>query len=135
MPFSYQRTIHFSDTDAAGVVFFANFLSLCHEAYEESLAAAGIDLTTFFADHGVVVPISKSEASYLRPLRAGDKVLVTVTPESISENSYALKFEVVKLDAAKKTAARVRTEHVCISSKTRERLPLPPALAAWLKAG
>jgi len=41
----------------------------------------------------------------------------------------------VKLDAAKKTAARVRTEHVCISSKTRERLPLPPALAAWLKAG
>jgi 1,4-dihydroxy-2-naphthoyl-CoA hydrolase len=135
MPFSYQRTIHFSDTDAAGVVFFANFLSLCHEAYEESLAAAGIDLTTFFSDHGVVVPISKSEASYLRPLRAGDKVLVTVTPEPISENSYALKCEVVKLDAAKKTAARVRTEHVCISSKTRERLPLPPALAAWLKAG
>jgi 1,4-dihydroxy-2-naphthoyl-CoA hydrolase len=135
MPFSYQRTIHFSDTDAAGVVFFANFLALCHEAYEESLAAAGIDLTTFFADHGVVVPIAKSEASYLRPLRAGDKVLVTVTPESISENSYALKYEVVKLDAAKKTAARVRTEHVCISSKTRERLALPPALATWLKAG
>jgi 1,4-dihydroxy-2-naphthoyl-CoA hydrolase len=135
MPFSYQRTIHFSDTDAAGVVFFANFLALCHEAYEESLAAAGIDLTTFFADHGVVVPISKSEASYLRPLRAGDKVRVTLAPEPISENSYALNCEVVKLGAAQKTAARVRTEHVCISSKTRERLPLPPALAAWLKAG
>jgi 1,4-dihydroxy-2-naphthoyl-CoA hydrolase len=135
MPFSYQRTIHFSDTDAAGVVFFANFLSLCHEAYEESLAAAGIDLTTFFADHGVVVPIAKSEASYLRPLRAGDKVLVTVVPEPISENSYVLNCEVVKLGAAKKTVARVRTEHVCISSKTRERLPLPPALATWLRAG
>jgi 1,4-dihydroxy-2-naphthoyl-CoA hydrolase len=135
MPFSYQRTIHFSDTDAARVVFFANFLAICHEAYEESLAAAGIDLNTFFSDHGVVVPIAKSEASYLRPLRAGDKVLVTVTPESISENSYALNYEVVKLGAAKKTAARVRTEHVCISSKTRKRLPLPPALAAWLKAG
>jgi 1,4-dihydroxy-2-naphthoyl-CoA hydrolase len=135
MPFSYQRMIHFSDTDAAGVVFFANFLSLCHEAYEESLAAAGIDLTTFFSDHGVVVPIAKSEASYLRPLRAGDKVLVALAPEPLSENSYALNCEVVKLGAAKKTVARVRTEHVCISSKTRERLPLPPALAAWLKAG
>jgi 1,4-dihydroxy-2-naphthoyl-CoA hydrolase len=135
MPFSYQRTIHFSDTDAAGVVFFANFLVLCHEAYEESLAAAGIDLNTFFADHGVVVPIAKSEASYLRPLRAGDKVRVTLAPEPLSENSYALNCEVVKLGAAQKTVARVRTEHVCISSKTRERLPLPPALAAWLKAG
>jgi 1,4-dihydroxy-2-naphthoyl-CoA hydrolase len=135
VPFSYQRTIHFSDTDAAGVVFFANFLALCHEAYEESLAAAGIDLSTFFTDHGVVVPINKSEASYLRPLRAGDKVLVTVTPEPLSENSYALNCEVVKLGPAKKTVARVRTEHVCISSQTRERLPLPFALAAWLKAG
>jgi 1,4-dihydroxy-2-naphthoyl-CoA hydrolase len=135
MPFSYQRTIHFSDTDAAGVVFFANFLVLCHEAYEESLAAAGIDLNTFFADHGVVVPIAKSEASYLRPLRAGDKVRVTLAPEPLSENSYALNCEVVKLGAAQKTVARVRTEHVCISSKNRERLPLPPALAAWLRAG
>ncbi len=135
MPFSYQRTIHFSDTDAAGVVFFANFLALCHEAYEESLAAAGIDLTTFFADHGVVVPNAKSEASYLRPLRAGDKVRVTLAPEPLSENSYALNCEVVKLDAVQKTVARVRTEHVCISSKTRERLPLPPVLAAWLRSG
>jgi 1,4-dihydroxy-2-naphthoyl-CoA hydrolase len=135
MPFSYQRTIHFSDTDAAGVVFFANFLALCHEAYEESLAAAGIDLSAFFADHGVVVPINKSEASYLRPLRAGDKVRVTLAPEPLSENSYALNCEVVKLGAVQKTVARVRTEHVCISSKTRERLPLPPVLAAWLRAG
>jgi 1,4-dihydroxy-2-naphthoyl-CoA hydrolase len=135
MPFSYQRTIHFSDTDAAGVVFFANFLALCHEAYEESLAATGIDLTTFFADHGVIVPIAKSEASYLRPLRAGDKVRVTLAPEPLSENSYALNCEVAKLGAAQKTVARVRTEHVCISSQTRERLPLPPALAAWLRAG
>jgi len=36
MPFTYSRTVHFADTDAAGVVFFANFLAICHEAYEES---------------------------------------------------------------------------------------------------
>jgi 1,4-dihydroxy-2-naphthoyl-CoA hydrolase len=135
MPFSYQRTIHFSDTDAAGVVFFANFLALCHEAYEESLAAAGIDLGTFFADQGVVVPIAKSEASYLRPLRAGDKIRVTLTPEPLSTDSYALNCDVVRLRPPQKVAARVRTEHICIDSKTRERRPLPPVLAAWLQAG
>lgn len=135
MSFIYQRSIHFSDTDAAGVMFFANYLSLCHEAYEEALAAAGIDLRTFFADHGVVVPIAKSEANYLRPLSAGDKVRVCVAPAALSDNSYALTYEVVKLSRAEKVAARVRTEHVCISSKSRERLPLPPALAAWVQAG
>ena len=38
MPFSYSRSVRFADTDAAGVVFFANYLALCHEAYEEALA-------------------------------------------------------------------------------------------------
>ena len=44
MSFAYSRTIHFADTDAAGVVYFARYLSICHEAYEEALAAAGIDM-------------------------------------------------------------------------------------------
>ncbi len=45
---TYYRTIHFSDTDAAGVVYFSTLLSICHEAYENSLQVAGIELKTFF---------------------------------------------------------------------------------------
>jgi 1,4-dihydroxy-2-naphthoyl-CoA hydrolase len=135
MPFAYTRTVHFPDTDAAGVVFFARYLSMCHEAYEESLAAAGVPLATFFADHGVVVPVSKSEATYLRPLLCGDKLRIEVTPVALSENSYAIDYVMWKTGAADKRAAVLRTEHVCISSKTRERLPLPTSVAAWVQAG
>jgi 1,4-dihydroxy-2-naphthoyl-CoA hydrolase len=134
MPFAYLRTVHFADTDAAGVVFFPNYLAICHEAYEEALAATGIDLKTFFADTATVVPIAKSEAEYLRPLACGDKLRVTLRPAARSENSYEIRFEITRLGAMEKLAARVRTEHVCISSQTRERTPLPPALAAWVKA-
>lgn len=135
MPFAYSRTVHFPDTDAAGVVFFARYLSMCHEAYEEALAAAGVPLGSFFADHGVVVPVSKSEASYLRPLMCGDKLRIEVTPSLLSQNSYALDYVIWKTGAAEKRAAVVRTEHVCISSKTRERLPLPANVLAWVTAG
>ncbi len=133
MSFSYQRTIHFPDTDAAGVVFFPNYLSICHEAYEEALAAAGIDVRMFFSEaSGVILPVAHSEADYLRPLFAGDKVRVTVTPTTLSENSFRLSFEIVKLGPPEKIAARVRTDHVCITLKSRQRTPLPPALAAWI---
>ncbi len=135
MPFAYSRTVHFPDTDAAGVVFFARYLSICHEAYEEALAAAGVPLGAFFADHGVVVPIAKSEASYLRPLACGDKLRIEVTPRLLTENSYALDYVIWKTGTADKRAAVVRTEHVCISSQTRARLPLPANLAAWVNAG
>ncbi|HTZ21945.1 MAG TPA: thioesterase family protein [Opitutaceae bacterium] len=135
MAFSYLRTIHFSDTDAAGVVFFANYLAICHEAYEEALGAAGIELKTFFADTGVVVPITRSEAEYLRPLACGEKIRVKVHPELLTEATYAVRYEVTRLGPVEKLAARVRTEHVCIATQSRERRPLPPPLAAWVRGG
>ena len=135
MPFVYQRTVRLADTDAAGVVFFARVLSICHEAYEEALAEAGIDLNDLLGANGIVVPISRSEADYKRPLRPGDKLRITVTPTPVSENSFALRFDVVKLSPPEKLAASVRTEHVCTAPAKRERAPLPPALAAWVRAG
>ena len=135
MPFAYHRTVHFPDTDAAGVVFFANYLVICHEAYEESLHAAGIELKAFFSDTGVIVPVAKSEAEYLRPLACGDKLKVSVTPALLSENSFEIRYEITRLGAGDKLAARVRTEHVCTSRQMKGRVPLPPALAAWVRAG
>ena len=132
MPFSYPRTVHFADTDAAGVVFFANFLAICHEAYEESLAASGIELKTFFAENAVIIPIVKSEADYLRPLFCGDKLRVTVTPALLSENSFGIRFEIVKLGLLEKVSARVQTVHVCTSPGKKARAPLPKPLLQWL---
>ena len=135
MPFAYHRTVHFPDTDAAGVVFFARYLSICHEAYEESLSAAGIPLGSFFANLGTVIPVAKSEASYLRPLVCGDLLRIELAPRALSEHSFAIEYVLWKKGTVDKRAAVVRTEHVCISSKTRDRLALPANLLAWVQAG
>ena len=131
-PFMYERTIHFPDTDAAGVVFFANYLAICHVAYEESLAAAGFDVRRFFSDSGVVMPISHSQADYLRPLLCGDRVVVAVQPSLLTPDSYAVDYMMMKRGQPDKLAANVRTHHVCIESTTRQRVVLPEALKAWV---
>ncbi|MCC5022836.1 MAG: acyl-CoA thioesterase [Candidatus Synoicihabitans palmerolidicus] len=132
--FTYTRTIHFPDTDAAGVVFFVRYLAIAHEGYEEALASVGMPLATFFADHGVIVPIAKSEASYLRPLTCGDQVEVELTPSRLSEHSFALDFVMWKLTPVRKRAAVIRTEHMCIASASHHRLALPTPLANWVDA-
>jgi 1,4-dihydroxy-2-naphthoyl-CoA hydrolase len=138
MPFTYHRTIHFSDTDAAGVVYFANHLSICHEAYEEALAAAGVDIACLFADSGVIIPVSQSSADYLRPLVCGDRVDVSVRPSALAPDSFAIDYEVTRLGrdgAPTKLVAKVRTQHICIRSADRMRQPLPDAIATWANAG
>jgi 1,4-dihydroxy-2-naphthoyl-CoA hydrolase len=135
MPFVHHRTVRFADTDAAGVVFFARYLAICHEAYEEALAAAGLELGKFFAANAVVVPVARSECDYLRPLLPGDKLRVTVAPAALTADSFALSFEIFRLGPPDKLAARARTEHVCIASATRQRQALPSALSVWIAAG
>jgi 1,4-dihydroxy-2-naphthoyl-CoA hydrolase len=135
MPFIYHRTVRLADTDAAGVVFFARTLELCHEAYEDSLASTGLDLNDFLGRADIVVPIFRCEADYKRPLHVGDKLRISVVPSQISENAFAVRYEITKVGAVDKLAATVRTEHVCTSISQRARTALPQGLAAWVIRG
>lgn len=130
--FRYQRTIHFSDTDAAGVVFFARYLSIAHEAYEEALGTMGIQLAGFFSDNGVVIPITRSEASYLRPLEAGEKICVDITPVRSGPHSFTLDYTMWKMAPSEKKAAVIQTEHVCITTADRKKIELPAELVEWI---
>lgn len=135
MPYTYTRTIRLADTDAAGIVFFANYLTLCHEAYEDALTAAGLPVQEFIASGDVIVPISKSSVDYHRPLHCGDQVDIELKPTPLSENSFAIDYVITRVGPPAKIAARVRTEHVCTSRSKRERVPLSGKLAAWVAEG
>lgn len=135
MPFTYERTIRLVDTDAAGIVFFANYLAICHEAYEAALAAAGLPVQSFLGGGDLIVPIAKSSAEYLRPLRCGDVVQVELKPTRLSETSFAIAYEITRLGPPAKLAGRAVTEHVVTSRTKKGRAPLPAALAAWVNAG
>ncbi|NEQ43984.1 MAG: acyl-CoA thioesterase [Leptolyngbya sp. SIOISBB] len=131
MPFQYPRVIRFGDTDAAGVVYFAQILSICHEAYEASLKEAGIALKTFFSRGAIAVPITHTSADFRRPLMCGDAVTVDLTPTQTAVDSFEIQYEV--LNAAGKRAAIATTHHVCIDTVTRQRHPLTPELIDWLQ--
>ncbi|GAB5560408.1 MAG: thioesterase family protein [Synoicihabitans sp.] len=135
MRFNYSRTIHFSDTDAAGVVFFARYLSIAHEAYEEALAEKELPLSQIFTDSGTVIPIAKSEASYLRPLKTGERIEVELLPVRLNKHAFAIDYTLWKTTPQKKRAAVIRTEHVCIDSSSRRKIPLPRAITSWLESG
>jgi len=116
---SYHRTIRFADTDAAGVVYFATLLSICHEAYEAALAEAGVDLAVFFsgnfpdraasesgdrdAARPVIVPIVHAEIDFRHPLHCGDAIAISLdwqpepadkfTTESEAESNRSDRFD------------------------------------------
>jgi len=131
MPFEHHRTIRFQDTDAAGVVYFAQILGICHEAYEASLQAAGIEVRTFFSRGAIAVPITHTAADFRRPLMCGDKITVELTPTLIGEASFESQYRVLQVGGT--VAAIATTRHVCIDTASRQRHPLTPELTQWLQ--
>jgi len=131
MPFSYTRRIRFQDTDAAGVVYFANVLAMCHEAYEESLATSGINLKLFFTTPSVAIPIVHASVDFLRPMFCGDYIVIELMPKVLSENTFEINYKIVSVEA-EQLLARALTKHVCIDAISRTRKEIPEEIIAWL---
>jgi 1,4-dihydroxy-2-naphthoyl-CoA hydrolase len=128
----YQRTINFRDTDAAGVVYFANGLSLCHEAYEASLAASGINLQSFFKGETIAVPITHASIDFFKPMFCGDRIAITLTTEILSSTEFQINYQLFFAEQDKAIAKAI-TKHTCIDVATRKRCNLYPALLEWLE--
>ena len=130
--FVYQRRIYLSDTDAAGVVYFAKGLEICHQAYEESLAAAGIDLNQIIRTGTYALPIVHAEIDFLRPLFCGDTVRVSLEPSLINNSEIAIAYQISSIDNSDRILVKAETRHVCINPRIRQRIDLPPAILKWL---
>ncbi|OUL20330.1 1,4-dihydroxy-2-naphthoyl-CoA hydrolase [Nostoc sp. T09] len=130
MPFTYNRSVRFQDTDAAGVVYFANILGICHEAYEESLEVAGIDLKAFFSNPSVAFPIVHANVDFFRPIFCGDKLLVSLMPQKLGGEKFEIAYEIA---IAEVIVAKAITRHVCIDVSSRSKQELPAEIVNWLE--
>jgi 1,4-dihydroxy-2-naphthoyl-CoA hydrolase len=130
MPFNYNRTIRFSDTDAAGVVYFANVLSICHEAYEASLEASSINLKDFFSNISVAFPIVHADVDFFRPMFCGDKLVISLNPQKIGVDKFEVAYEIVVDDVM---VAKAITRHVCIEVSSRSKRELLGEIVKWLE--
>ena len=131
MTFILTRTVRFQDTDAAGVVYFANILSICHEAWEESLVTVGIELASFFRNQTYATPIVHTSGDFFRPLYCGDRLTIHLMPQQLSSNTFEVSYQV--FNPAGQLVSQVIIKHVCINPASRSRQELPLEIKQWLQ--
>ncbi len=77
--FSWPVRVYYEDTDAAGVVYYANYLKFMERARTEWLRALGFEQTTLLHDYNVVFVVRSLAIEYLRPALFNDELEVTVS--------------------------------------------------------
>jgi acyl-CoA thioester hydrolase len=69
------KKIYYHDTDAGGVVYYANYLKYFEEARHEFLASKGLDLKDL-KEKGFLFVVKKMTVNYKKPARYGQEIEV-----------------------------------------------------------
>jgi acyl-CoA thioester hydrolase len=84
----YALRVYYEDTDAAGIVYHANYLRFAERARTEAMRAMGIPHAELLRDCNLMFVVRRIKVDYLRPARL-DESLVVVT-ESVKVRAAAL---------------------------------------------
>ncbi len=68
----YPLRVYHDDTDAAGIVYYANYLRMAERARTEMLRMIGVRHSELAGGDGVRIAVSRCEVDYLRPARLDD---------------------------------------------------------------
>jgi acyl-CoA thioester hydrolase len=105
----FALTVYFEDTDAAGVVYYANYLKFMERARSDMIRLVGVDQGEALSADGSAYFVTEVAIRYLKPARLGDDLLVVSSVEQVRAASVDIHQQVMrgpeKLTDARVTAA------------------------------
>lgn len=97
--FTWPVRVYWEDTDAGGIVFYANYLKFFERARTEWLRSLGIAQSSLKEQgHGMFV-VSETSVRYVAPARLDDELLVTAQLEASGRASLIIVQEARRGDA------------------------------------
>ncbi|MBK5103225.1 MAG: tol-pal system-associated acyl-CoA thioesterase [Burkholderiales bacterium] len=123
--FSWPARVYYEDTDAGGVVYYANYLKFFERARTEWLRSFGLNQDKLAQDSGLIFVVRRALLDFMRPARLDDMLEVTVEP---------LKLARVYVDLAQearcgaKTLARAEIRVACVNQQSLKPVAIPQFL-------
>jgi acyl-CoA thioester hydrolase len=130
-PVVYVHTlrVYWEDTDAGGVVFYANHLKFFERARTEWLRGLGFSQQQLRVEQGLIFVVAATNMRYLRPARLDDWLEVSVAVVAAGRASMALAQQTRRAGALL-AEGEIRIGCVDAGTFTPRRIPKPIADAA-----
>lgn len=96
--FALPLRVYYEDTDAAGIVYYANYLRFCERARTEWLRAIGFEQQRLRSESGLVFVVKSVHAEYMSPALLDDALVLRSVIESLGRASIAFRQRVMRDD-------------------------------------
>nr|WP_247734051.1 tol-pal system-associated acyl-CoA thioesterase [Thauera aromatica] len=123
--------VYYEDTDAGGVVYYANYLKFCERARTEWLRALGVGQQALLAAEGIAFVVRSLHADYLASAQLDDALEVVSRIATLRRASLQFDQQVHRGDELLFSA---RVLVACVDLRRQRPAAIPPSLHALLQS-
>jgi acyl-CoA thioester hydrolase len=126
----FELRVYYEDTDAAGIVYYANYFRFLERGRTELLRTLGHDQHALMED-GIAFAVRSASAEFLKPARLDDLLTVETTVASLGRAQVTFAQRILR-DKELLLDAKIRV--ACIDPVRGKPIPMPRALHEQLSA-
>lgn len=126
-PVAYTRKIRYSDTDAQGIVFNANYARY----FDDTLTDLFDELGFEFGE--VEIVLARLEIDFRSAARLGETLVTRARVEKVGNTSLTVRLETTEADSGR-VVAEGRQIQVTVSGEDFRPIPVPAELMAAIEA-
>jgi acyl-CoA thioester hydrolase len=121
-PFNWPIRVYYEDTDAGGVVFYANYLKFFERARTEMLRYLGFEQDQLIEIQNLIFVVRSVKVDYLKPARFNDLINVNSAVIEKKKTSLIFKQSILREDLLL-CDAEIRI--ACLDAQTMKPKPIP----------
>ena len=88
--FKYLTRIYYEDTDAAGVVYYANYLKFLERARSEAIYSLGLSNKKLLDKEGVIIIVKSCNIEYKKPAKFEDEIEIISKINEVKNSSFKM---------------------------------------------
>lgn len=128
--FDWSIRIYYEDTDAGGVVFYANYLKFFERARTEMLRALGYEQDQLRAEAGIIFVVRSIQVDYVKPARFNELIQVSTELSEVKKTRFIFK-QVINREGIELCHAEVCV--ACLDADTMRPTAIPSTLLKQLQ--
>jgi acyl-CoA thioester hydrolase len=129
--FNWAVRVYYEDTDAGGIVYYANYLKFFERARTEWLRALGIHQQDLLDAQGVAFVVRSASVEYISAARLDDELRLTLSVEKLGRASIQFAQQAWRGDTLLSSAA---VKVGCVDKASMRPRSLPDYVAAKMQA-
>lgn len=126
--FRWQARVYYGDTDAGGVVYYANYLGFMERARTEWLRVRGLSQSLLAGDPGVLFAVAEAQVKYLRPARLDDLLVISCEPARAGRAALEFRQCIWRDSERGELLAEGRVKVVCVQAGSFRPCRVPEAV-------